>query len=59
MDLVVDLMQPKVTSDMNDTLLRPYTSEEVKTALFHMQPMKALGLDGMPRFFEKILAYSE
>lgn len=58
MDLVVDLMQPKVTSDMNDTLLRLYTGE-VKTALFHMQPMKALGLDGMPLFFEKILAYSE
>jgi len=36
MERVLDTIPSKVTADMNSQLLRPYTKEEVKAALFHM-----------------------
>ena len=39
---------------MNETLIQPYIEDEVRRALFQMQPSKAPGLDGMsPFFFQK------
>ena len=59
MDPVLDLVDRVVTLDMNNTLLQPYTPDEVKQALFQMHPSKSPGPDGMsPFFFSKILAYS-
>ncbi|KAL6176158.1 hypothetical protein ACLB2K_052793 [Fragaria x ananassa] len=44
----------KVTMDMNQELLAPYSDEEVRQALFQMHPSKAPGPDGMsPFFFQK------
>lgn len=50
-DQVVQLVETKVTTDMNNTLLLPFIGEEVRTALFQMNPSKALGPDGMNAFF--------
>ena len=48
----------KLTDDMQEVLSRPYSSEEVKVALFQMGPTKAPGPDGMNALFlSKILAY--
>lgn len=54
MNPIINVVQQKVTTEMNQSLLRPYSVEEVREALFLMQPMKAPGLDGMsPIFFQK------
>lgn len=50
----LDAVDVKVTPVMNAELLKPYSIEEVRDALFQMYPMKALGLDGLyPLFFKK------
>ena len=36
---------------MNNSLLEPYTPEEVRRALFQMHPSKSPSPDGMPSFF--------
>ncbi|XP_061993305.1 uncharacterized protein LOC133711157 [Rosa rugosa] len=54
MQNVVDLLQPKVTDDMNFDLCAPYSTLEIRAALFQMYPTKAPGPDGMPpMFFQK------
>jgi hypothetical protein len=35
-DAVLSSIPVKVTSDMNDDLCKPYTDEEIETALFEM-----------------------
>ncbi|XP_042983163.1 uncharacterized protein LOC122312584 [Carya illinoinensis] len=53
----VDFLQPllgKVTSALNSDLLRDFQAEEVKCALFQMDPISTPGPDGMsPIFFQK------
>jgi hypothetical protein len=49
--VVLDSIQAKVSSDMNDALLKPYLDEEIRTTLFQMGPTKALGTDGFPALF--------
>ena len=47
-------MDRVVTEEMAQSLVQPYTEEEVRTTLFQMHPSKALGPDGMsPFFFQK------
>ena len=51
---VVSYIPSTITSIQNDTLLQPITVEEVKWALFQMNPDKAPGPDGMtPGFYQK------
>ena len=51
---VLESVQRKVTSHMNESLTRPYIAEEVRLTLFQMYPSKSPGSDGMlPCFFQK------
>lgn len=60
MTQVIESVEPKVTSDMNEYLNRAYTPEEVKQALNQMHPTKAPGQDGMPPlFFQNIWSIVE
>ena len=51
MDDVLASVDRVVTGEMVRNLVRPYTVEEVRIALFQMHPSKAPGLDGMSPFF--------
>jgi predicted XRE-type DNA-binding protein len=54
MDELLDVVQPKVSDLMNEDLDKLYTEEEVKSALFQMAPLKALGVDGFTvGFFQR------
>ena len=51
MDVILNTVPNKVTSQMNDELTKPYTDEEVKIGLFQMFPTKSPGPDGYPAHF--------
>ena len=48
---LLDALEPKVTSAMNQMLLRDFQESEVKKALKQMYPLKAPGPNGMPPLF--------
>ena len=48
---ILDVIQPLITEDMNTSLTRVFTKQEVDIALKEMAPLKALGPDGMPPLF--------
>ena len=54
MEECLNAVHQRLTDDMLEVLSRPYSSEEVRAALFQMGPTKALGLDGMNALFYKI-----
>ncbi|KAL0313072.1 UNVERIFIED_CONTAM: hypothetical protein Sradi_5706500 [Sesamum radiatum] len=48
---VLNTVRPKVTAEMNEALIQPFTEHEVRSALFGMSPLKSPGPDGMPPLF--------
>jgi hypothetical protein len=48
---VLDTVPCKVTADMNNSLMAPYSALEIKNALFQLFPTKAPGPDGFPAHF--------
>lgn len=50
---VVDILEHKVTAEMNEMLTKPYTTEEVQKVIKQMHPSKSPGPDGMtPLFYQ-------
>ncbi|GAU39328.1 hypothetical protein TSUD_60790 [Trifolium subterraneum] len=53
-DLVLNLIQPRVTDDDNFVLTAPITKVEIQQALFQMHPDKSPGPDGFnPAFYQR------
>lgn len=51
---VIDCIEMKKTTPLNNDLLKQVTAEEVRVALFQMNPDKSPGPDGMtPAFYQK------
>ncbi len=46
-DELVQSVDAVVMQDMNDSLMQPFSFEEIRRALFQISPSKALGSDGM------------
>jgi hypothetical protein len=54
---LLNLLQVRVTIDMNEDLCKEFTEEEIGDALFQIGPLKAPGIDGFPtRFYQRIWA---
>jgi hypothetical protein len=54
MNELLDIVPSRVTLAMNDSFDKPYTTEEVKSALFQMAMSKAPGVDGFTTgFFQR------
>ncbi|KAL0366994.1 UNVERIFIED_CONTAM: hypothetical protein Sradi_3589500 [Sesamum radiatum] len=51
MDEVLRALPTRVSEDMNEALIQPFTSEEVTLAISQMHPYKSLSLDGMSLVF--------
>lgn len=52
--VLLDLIQEKVSSDINACLTKEFTEQEISDALFQIGPLNAPGLDGFPaRFFQR------
>lgn len=53
-NVVVDLFESAITSEMNDNLCKPYNAKEISDALFQIGTLKASGTDGFhARFFQR------
>jgi hypothetical protein len=53
-NLILPLIETKVTPEMNDKLLLEFSDKEISYALFQIGPLKAPGPDGFPaRFFQR------
>jgi hypothetical protein len=50
---IIDKVNPKVDDRMNEQLLKPFTADDVKKALFSIGDMKAPGADGLHAIFFK------
>jgi 23S rRNA U2552 (ribose-2'-O)-methylase RlmE/FtsJ len=54
MDEVLDAIPLKVDDQMNASLCKEYSNEEIKTTLFRTGPTKAPGPDGFPAMFYQV-----
>jgi hypothetical protein len=53
-DNVIELVEEQIDGEMNMSLCKEFTKEEISDALFQMGPLKAPGPDGLPaRFFQR------
>jgi hypothetical protein len=52
-EALLEKIQAKVTQDMNDKLLNPFTAEDVRKAVFSIGDYKAPGSDGLHAVFYK------
>jgi hypothetical protein len=53
-ELIEELVEQKVDLQMNDSLIRDFSDEEIGDALVQIGPLKAPGADGFPvRFFQR------
>jgi hypothetical protein len=51
---LTSLFQEKVSAEMNESLCKDFSDEEIGDALFQIGPLKAPGTDGFPaRFFQR------
>ncbi|XP_010229884.1 uncharacterized protein LOC100821562 [Brachypodium distachyon] len=51
---IVDILEEKISDEMNNQLCREFTREEILDALFQIGLLKAPGLDGFPaRFYQR------
>lgn len=50
-ELVLETISVRIDPSTNDNLGKPYSNEEIKIALFKMDPTKAPGPDGFPALF--------
>lgn len=50
---VLSFVRRRVSAEMNDALLAPYTTEDVRKALFDIGDLKAPGPDGLHAIFYK------
>ena len=55
---VLNKVTPRVIDYMNESLLAPYTAEEVKSALFSIGDIKATDPDGLHAIFIKKIDHS-
>ncbi|KAI5351664.1 hypothetical protein L3X38_004555 [Prunus dulcis] len=51
MEEILSALEPKVTADMQQVLIADFSYQEIKDAVFQMQPSKAPGPDGLPPLF--------
>jgi hypothetical protein len=49
--ILLNLLDTVVTEEMNESLCRQFSAEEISDALFQIGPLKAPGPDGFPRRF--------
>jgi hypothetical protein len=50
---LLDMVVPRVSENMNEALMQPFSADDVKHALFSIGDMKAPGLDGLHALFFK------
>jgi len=54
-DEVLNCVHPRVSPEMNEALLAPFSGEEIWNALVSIGDLKARGADGIPSIFYKKL----
>jgi exonuclease VII large subunit len=54
---LLNKVNPRVTTEMNEALQRPFSLEDVKKALFSIGDMKEPASDGLHAIFKKMLAH--
>ena len=51
MQMVTEIVQPKVIEQMNMSLIQPFAREEISNAIKEMSPDKSTWVDGMSAMF--------